>query len=456
MPESTFHAAIIAEAVQSAQAQTEIIAEAKSAAHAAQEAQTHADFIETAAHAAQAHAEFIAKAAEAAQAAQIQAEIIADSLKISELRYRRLFETAPNGILILDSETCEITDANPFMTELLGYSHKEFLGKELWEIGLLQGKEANQEAFQKLQKEGHIRYEDLPLQTRHGEHREIEFVSSLYRQGRHTLIQCNIRDISERKAAEKEIAAAAARNERIAETLQRSMLQEAPAGKFPGLVVETLYMAAMDEAQVGGDFFDAFALSAEKVALVVGDVSGKGLVAAGRTAEVKYAFRAFVHEYQSPEVALSHLNRFICKTHLLDRDNGETFIVLAVAVVDTVTGEAAFSAAGAEPTFVLRADGAAEPVEITGMPLGIQPNAEYTAKSLRLASGETVLMATDGITEARRGAELLGIRGMSALAEKAGSNTSLAELSQAIYEGARSFAGEALRDDVCLLLARRQ
>ena len=296
MPESTFHAAIIAEAAQSVQAQTEIIAEAKSAAHAAQEAQIHADFIETAAQAAQAHAEFIAKAAEAAQAAQVQAEIIADSLKISELRYRRLFETAPNGILILDSKTCVITDANPFMTELLGYSHAEFLGKALWEIGLLQGREVNEEAFRQLQKENRIQYEGLLLETRHGEQREIEFVSNLYREGKHTLIQCNIRDISERKAAEKQIAAAAARNERIAETLQRSMLQEAPAGKFPGLIVETLYMAALDEAQVGGDFFDAFALSAEKFALVVGDVSGKGLVAAGRTAEVKYALRAFIDE----------------------------------------------------------------------------------------------------------------------------------------------------------------
>ena len=153
---------------------------------------------------------------------------------------------------------------------------------------------------------------------------------------------------------------------------------------------------------------------------------------------------------------MNHLNRFICKTHLLDQANGETFIVLAVVVVDTVTGEAIFSAAGAEPTFVLRADGTAEPVEITGMPLGIQPDADYMAKTLRLASGETILMATDGITEARRGAELLGIRGMSALVEEAGPNTSLSELSQVIYEGARSFASEALRDDVCLLLARRQ
>ena len=104
-------------------------------------------------------------ALEAAQAARASAEAAADALRVSELRYRRLFEAARDGILILDSQTGMVIDANPFMAELLGYSHDEFLGKELWEIGLLQDKEANQEAFQKLQRESCIRYENLPLET---------------------------------------------------------------------------------------------------------------------------------------------------------------------------------------------------------------------------------------------------------------------------------------------------
>ena len=207
---------------------------------------------------------------------------------------------------------------------------------------------------------------------------------------------------------------------------------------------------------MGGDFFDAFALSEGKVGLVVGDVSGKGLAAAGRTAEVKYALRAFLHEYQSPEVALSHLNDFICETHRLENDNGETFIILALCVVDTIAGQAVFSSAGAEPTLILRADGTTERVEIIGSPLGIQPGATYTAMTMRVASGETVLMATDGITEARHGHEFLGIEGMASLAEKAGPTASLMELSQAIYDGARDFANGRLHDDVCLLLARRK
>ncbi len=655
-------------------------------------------------------------ALEAAHAAQERAEHIADALKISELRYRRLFETARDGILILDPQTGQITGANPFMEELLGYSHAEFLGKELWEIGLLRNKDASQEAFHHLQRDHYIHFENLPLETRRGERREVEFVSNLYRENGHTVIQCNIhdtterkkmqssltereaqfrtlyetmplgilyqdtagiltsanpaalrilgltpgnleeyrstdlrwkavhedgtsypsdqhppmealrtgqpvlgvvmgvfnpvlnetrwlrvnsvpqfhpgearpyevystfeeiskckqeeeqirllaaavendviliteaepidqpgprvvyvndaftrmtgytreevlgktprilqgpgtnpetcaflrhklaawkpvevellnyrkdgtpfwvqlnirpvadangwythwvaiqRDITERKDAERQLAAAALKNERIAETLQRSMLQTPPTGKFPGATVETLYMAAMNESDVGGDFFDAFALGTGRVAVVVGDVSGKGLVAAGRTAEVKYALRAFLHAHQSPEVALTHLNEFIYETHRQDADSGEAFIVLALAVLNTGTGEATFSSAGAEPTLILRADGTVEAVEIIGMPLGVHTGSQYTARTAHLASGETVLMATDGITEARTGRNFLGVAGLESLAIQAGPSVPLGALIQAVYDGALAFAGGALRDDACLLVARR-
>ena len=125
-------------------------------------------------------------------------------LRISELRYRRLFEAARDGILILDAVTLKITDVNPFMTELLGYSHAEFLGKELWEIGLFSDKEASQAAFKELQRTGYLRYEDLPLQATNGKLRDVEFVSNVYEEDGHQVIQCNIREITDRKRAEKE------------------------------------------------------------------------------------------------------------------------------------------------------------------------------------------------------------------------------------------------------------
>ena len=127
-----------------------------------------------------------------------------EGLRSSEIRYRRLFESARDGILILNAITLKITDVNPFMTELLGYSRDEFLGKELWEIGLFSDKEASQAAFRELQERGYIRYEDLPLETREGERREVEFVSNVYEENCRQVIQCNIRDITDRKQSEEE------------------------------------------------------------------------------------------------------------------------------------------------------------------------------------------------------------------------------------------------------------
>ena len=122
-----------------------------------------------------------------------------DALKISETRYRRLFETAQDGILILDAETGQISDVNPFLVEMLGYSYEDFLGKKLWEIGAFKDIEASKAAFLELQGKGYVRYNDLPLETKDGRPMAVEFVSNVYLVNHHRVIQCNIRDITERK-----------------------------------------------------------------------------------------------------------------------------------------------------------------------------------------------------------------------------------------------------------------
>jgi PAS domain S-box-containing protein len=123
-------------------------------------------------------------------------------MRASEIRYRRLFEAARDGILIVDPDTRKIVDANPFMSELLGYPHDELLGKELWEIGLLKDEAASRAAFRQLQLNTFIRYENLPLQNKEGQHHEVEFVSNVYAEDGQNVIQCNIRDITERKRME--------------------------------------------------------------------------------------------------------------------------------------------------------------------------------------------------------------------------------------------------------------
>lgn len=121
----------------------------------------------------------------------------------SELRYRRLFETAKDGILILDGDTGKITDANPFVVAMLGYSRAELLGRALWEIGPFQNVAASQTGFRELQRNEYIRYEDLPLETKNHERRSVEFVSNLYLVEGARVIQCNIRDVTSRMEAEE-------------------------------------------------------------------------------------------------------------------------------------------------------------------------------------------------------------------------------------------------------------
>jgi diguanylate cyclase (GGDEF)-like protein/PAS domain S-box-containing protein len=120
-------------------------------------------------------------------------------LKDSELRYRRLFEAAQDGILLLDAETGAITDVNPFLINMLGYSRAEFIKKKLWEVGAFKDIKASKDAFQALQKDTYIRYKDLPLRAKDGSLIQVEFVSNVYLEGSKKVIQCNIRDITERK-----------------------------------------------------------------------------------------------------------------------------------------------------------------------------------------------------------------------------------------------------------------
>jgi len=129
------------------------------------------------------------------------------ALRASEIRYRRLFETAHDGVLLLSPDTRKIVDANPFMTRLLGYTHHQLVGKELFEIGLLKDEVASRKMFQKLKRKHEVRYEDLPLESRLGRHQEVEVVANLYQEDGHAIIQCNIRDITERKAAEAALRA---------------------------------------------------------------------------------------------------------------------------------------------------------------------------------------------------------------------------------------------------------
>ena len=125
-----------------------------------------------------------------------------DALSLSEIRYRRLFESAKDGIIILDAETGKIVDVNPFLIDLLGYTKEEFVEKFIWEIGSFQDVYENKEKFLELKQNAYVRYDDLPLVTSDGREIHVEFVSNVYLENKIKVIQCNIRNITTRRQSD--------------------------------------------------------------------------------------------------------------------------------------------------------------------------------------------------------------------------------------------------------------
>jgi serine phosphatase RsbU (regulator of sigma subunit) len=274
------------------------------------------------------------------------------------------------------------------------------------------------------------------------------------------LLRCVIVDVTNEKEIAEALELAYERERDITESLQRSILFMPAEDSFPGLTVNRLYEAASDESLVGGDFFDTFACGHGHVALVIGDVTGHGLPAAMFTAELKYAMRGFVREHVEPSRILSQMNSYLCEGFRLHREGlykegNESPLCIAVAIINTTTGDAFVASGGMEPPLIVRNDGTMEELLVGGMLLGIEGSTDYEQKAFHLEPGDSIVMTTDGVTEPRMRGNFLGYDGLMDLAHLGWSKGSLEEMGSTIMEGAREFGGGTLRDDACILLARR-
>ena len=273
---------------------------------------------------------------------------------------------------------------------------------------------------------------------------------------------CISRDVTEQRRAEAEAAAAHARldaayqrDHDIAVTLQRSLLQMPLPHAFPGLEIVSRYASATSDMDVGGDFMDAFAVDQTRVALVVGDVAGKGLMAAARIAEVKFTLRGFLREYASCSIGLQRLNACLCDASQWEGQPWEGFVCLSLVIYDTARGDLTVSVACEEMPLLVRANGQTEVMPVQGMPLGVMPNEEYPVAVAHLDMGDSLVLVTDGITEARQDRALLGMEGMRLVAAGAGAGVSTEEIAERVMTGAIAFGGGILRDDAAVLVARR-
>ena len=381
-----------------------------------------------------------------------------DALRQSEEQLRLLVEGARDYTMVMLDARGRIVRWNTGAERILGWPEAEVLGQDIAFIYTPEDREAGAPEHEIETARDQGRAENVRWHLRRDGSRffaDGAMAALREEDGRLRGFAKLMRDVTERHAAEEALQAEYERSRRIAQTLQRAVLLPVEADAFPGLETASFYQAALDEAQVGGDFFDAFSLGEAKVALAVGDASGKGLDAAARTIAVNDALRAFLRSWRGASVAgvLERLNELVWESRGSADDS--TFVTLALVILDTATGEAGVATAGAEPPLVLRAGGEAQEVRAGGLPLGALPGQSYETRTLRLMPGDTVVLATDGITEARRGGEFLGYEGMVQIATGAAASASLHEMGRAILDGAVEFAGGALRDDACLLLARR-
>jgi PAS domain S-box-containing protein len=189
--------------------------------------------------------------------------ILAEELSDSEIRYRSLFESTKDGILILNAETGMIVDVNPFLIDLLGYSKEEFIEKSIWEIGAFKDIFENKEKFLELQKEEYVRYDDLPLVASNGRKIQVEFISNVYLVNNSKVIQCNIRDITERKETEEVLEKTRKELEEIKETADELNL-------FTENIIDTIRepLLAIDKdlrvIKASRSFYNFFKVTAEE------------------------------------------------------------------------------------------------------------------------------------------------------------------------------------------------
>ncbi|HKP91303.1 MAG TPA: SpoIIE family protein phosphatase [Thermoleophilaceae bacterium] len=233
----------------------------------------------------------------------------------------------------------------------------------------------------------------------------------------------------------------------IAQTLQRSLLPpELP--EIPGVAVAACFRPAGHGIEMGGDFYDVFALADGSWALTIGDVCGKGPSAAALTALARYTLRAVTMHDQSPDRVLELLNEAI----LRNGTDGRFCSAAFARLVPTEEGvRAEIASGGHPPPLLVRADGAVEEIGGTGLLLGLWPDPKVTSVPLELGPGDALVLYTDGVTDARAPELILAPDDMAELL-RGSAGCPAPEIARRVERAVTEGAAHEPRDDIALLV----
>jgi sigma-B regulation protein RsbU (phosphoserine phosphatase) len=232
----------------------------------------------------------------------------------------------------------------------------------------------------------------------------------------------------------------------FAETMQRSLLPSEPPA-VSDLDVGHVYESSA-RVDVGGDVYDFLTLEDGRLAVVLGDVSGKGIQAAADMAMAKFTFRALARSHPEPPDFLAKVNEVVIEEIALGK-----FITLLYVLVDPERREVACASAGHPPPRLVRPDGTVSSLGRSGLALGVETDQAYEAERVAFEPGASAVLYTDGVIEARRDGDLYGEARLDAFLQE---NATLPAqtLADALLADCRSFSGGDLDDDCAVVVLR--
>ncbi|MHB1001926.1 MAG: SpoIIE family protein phosphatase [Armatimonadota bacterium] len=375
------------------------------------------------------------------------------ALRKSEEAYKALAENSPDIISRFDKEG-RYTYINPIMEQIIGIPKKDIIGKINKDMPL-SAYRINKlaKAFLDVINTGKQKKIENEYPTIQGKKNlQTILVPEKSEDGNIQGVLAITRDITELVKLRKGAEQALEREQHYSRLLQRALLPSKPV-ITKGYSIAYIYVPAFASREVGGDFYDVFTTEKGKCAIIIGDVSGKGLESASIAADARSTVRSFAYDLPSPGQALTHANSVLYAA--LQSDNLiATFATVLLVMLDTAKGKVHYSSSGHPPAVIIHNNGTLEYMESHHPPLGVLNKYTYTDHTCRLDYRETMVLYTDGISESRNGEGMFGIEGIDRTLKEHG-NDSAIHILNALLKTAKDWSHGKLKDDAAIIVIQR-